>query len=756
MPDTITRETLTFPVGGMTCAACQARVQRALEKTAGVSGAAVNLMLQNATVTYDPALANPDGLVEVVRDSGYEAALPVPSQTIAEEQDELDRSREAEYRDYLTRALVTISLGVLAMAAMPFAMNQRVRYALLVVTLFVMVWAGRDFYVRAWAALRHRTSNMNTLVALGTGAAFGFSAAVTLAPGFFAARGIEAEVYYEAVILILGLLLLGHALEARAKRQTAVALRKLIDLAPKVARVRRDGRELELPIDRVLAGDVVLVRPGESLPVDGQIVRGASAVDESMVTGEPLPVERTVGDRVIGGTVNRTGAFELRATAVGADSVLARIVKLMRDAQATRAPIQRLADQISAIFVPTVIGLAVLTFVIWYVAVDTSPLVRALTAAISVLIIACPCAMGLAVPTAIMVATGRGAELGVLIKGGEALERVRTLQAILLDKTGTVTEGRPAVTEVLPAAGVEADRVLALAAGLERLSEHPLGEAIVRAAADRGIELAAVDAFRSLTGLGATGLVGESLVVVGNARMLGEFSLDPAPFASVAEGLTGEGKTVVYVGADGELLGLLAISDPPRATSRAAVARLRRMGLEVAMVTGDQPRTAAAVAREVGIETVVAGVLPEGKLAEIERRQAGGQVVAMVGDGINDGPALARADLGLAMGSGTDVAVEAGDITLMRPDLNAVADAIALSRETVRIMRQNLFWAFIYNVVGIPIAAGVLYPVLGLTLNPVIASAAMAMSSVSVVTNSLRLRRFDPRTVGAPRQGRTS
>jgi Cu+-exporting ATPase len=736
--------TTTFPVEGMTCAACQARVQRALDQAPGVSEAAVNLMLRSATVSFDPAVTSVDRLVEVVRDSGYDARPPEVAATLTAEQDRLERTEAEEYRAYLRKAVVSIVLGVGAMAAMPVAHLRVTRWVLLAASLVVMLWAGRHFYVRAWTALRHGTSNMSTLVALGTGAAFLLSAGVTIAPGFFERRGISADPYFEAIILIIALLLLGQALEARAKRQTAQALRRLADLAPRRARVRRNGADLDLPIEDVVTGDLLVVRPGETIPVDGRIETGRSAIDESMVTGEPLPVERGPGDRAIGGTLNRTGGFELRATAVGAATVLARIVKLMRDAQATRAPIQRLADRISAVFVPTVVAVAAGTFVVWLLSVESNGLARSLTAAVSVLIIACPCAMGLAVPTAVMVATGRGAQLGVLIKGGEALERARTLSTVLLDKTGTITQGRPVVTDLVPCGRFDAGTLLRLVASLERASEHPLAEAIVRAASERGLSLAPVVSFKALPGRGATGVVEGELVVVGTPALLDDYGLRVAELQPAADALSERGRTLVYAGISGELAGLLAVADPPRPTSRDAVARLRAMGLEVVMVTGDQPRTAHAVAREVGIEQVAAGLLPEEKLAEIQRRQQAGEIVAMVGDGINDAPALARADLGLAMSSGTDVAMEAGDVTLMRPDLHAVADAVSLSRRTVRVMRQNLFWAFIYNVIGIPVAAGALFPAFGIQLSPVLASAAMAASSVSVVSNSLRLRRWTP------------
>ncbi len=768
--------TLTFPVSGMTCAACQARVQRALERAPGVSDAAVNLMLQNATVTFDPGLTSPNRLVDVVRDSGYEAALPKADETAAEAQADLDAQQAVEYRSYLTKAIASVLLGAAAMVvSMPLMSGHPVvdplmrwssrvlsaplarwipalyrldhdtlRYSLLAVTVLVMGWAGRHFYTRAWAALRHRTANMNTLVALGTGAAFLLSLAATVAPGFFERRGVAPDVYYEAVILILGLLLLGHALEARAKRQTGVALRKLLDLAPKFARVVADGVDRDVPLEQVVVGDLLRVRPGERIPVDGQLVSGSSAVDESMVTGEPLPVERRIGDRVIGGTTSRTGSFEMRTLAVGSATVLARIVQLMRDAQATRAPIQRLADRVSAVFVPVVVGLALVTFVAWYLVADTAPAVRGLTAAISVLVIACPCAMGLAVPTAVMVATGKAAQLGLLIKGGEALERAGSLDTLLFDKTGTITLGRPAVTEVVPHGDRSAMRLLSRAASIERASEHPLAEAIVRRAVEDGVGVEPVESFKSIAGQGAVGIVDGSLIVVGNERLLDEHGLSVAPLVSPAARLAGDGNTIVYVGIDGELAGFLAVADSPRPSAAAAIARLNRMGLRTIMLSGDREATAWAVGRSVGLDQVIAGVSPEGKIAEVERRQQAGAVVGMVGDGINDAPALAKADVGIAMGSGTDVAIEAGDVTLMRPDLALVADAIELSRKTTRIMRQNLFWAFVYNVVGIPVAAGVLYPAFGIQLSPILASAAMALSSVSVVSNSLRLRRFRP------------
>ena len=785
-------EKVVIPVTGMTCAACQGRVQRTLSKSPGVVDASVNLMMGNATVAYDPATTSPEVLVERIRATGYGAELPRVEPSAFEQQAARDEEQAEEFHELRRKAVVSGAVGVVAMAlSMPlmaagahtahgpagdpfmrwamesltpalrsvapwlYAIPRPVlSYALLVLTLAVMAWAGRHFYTRAWAAFRHRAADMNTLIAVGTGAAFVYSAIATVAPGLFLRSGVAPDVYYEAVVIIIALILTGNAFEARAKRRTSAALRALAQLQPKTARVVRDGpngsEEVDVPTAQVRAGDTVVVRPGERLAVDGEIVQGQSAVDESMLTGESLPVAKSAGDRVIGGTINRTGTFRYRATSLGAESVLAQIVKLMRDAQGSRAPIQNLADRISAVFVPVVISIAVVTFAAWVATVYAGgagggeATVRAFAAAVAVLVIACPCAMGLAVPTAVMVATGRGAELGVLIKGGEALQRAGDVTTVVLDKTGTVTEGKPAVTDVVlgPSATVDEANLLLLAASLEASSEHPLAEAIVRHARERGLRLAPTEAFQSATGRGATGAVRGQAVAVGNEMLMREWAVDVAPLRAEAERLAGEAKTPMYVAVDGALAGLVAVADPIKATSREAIRRLHGMGLDVVMLTGDNQRTAAAVAGEAGVDHVVAGVLPEGKVGEIERLQRSGRVVAMVGDGVNDAPALARADVGIAIGTGTDVAVEAADVALMRGDLLGVAQAIQLSRRTMRTMKQNLFWAFVYNVIGIPVAAGLLYPAFGLLLSPILASAAMAFSSVSVVTNSLRLRRF--------------
>ena len=782
---------VVIPVSGMTCAACQSRVQRTLAKSPGVVDASVNLMMGNATVAYDPSATNPGALVETIRSTGYGAELPVAGRSAFDEQSARDLATAEEFTDLRRKAIVSGIAGAVAMIvsmpmmgrlatdgtghAMSGASDPFMRWAmatlepptrrllpwlyaipartlawvLLIITLGVMSWAGRHFYTRAWAAFRHHAANMDTLVAIGTGAAFMYSVVATIAPGFFLRHGVMPDVFFEAVIIIIALILTGNAFEARAKRQTSSALRALAQLQPKTARViRNNGAEVDVPVEQLARGDIVIVRPGERLPVDGEILSGSSAINESMLTGESLPVAKGVGDRVIGGTINATGSFRYSATTLGAESMLAQIVKLMRDAQGSRAPIQALADRVSGIFVPVVITIALATFATWFVAVHATggtagaAAVRAFAAAVAVLIIACPCAMGLAVPTAVMVATGRGAELGVLIKGGEALQRAGDVTTVVLDKTGTITEGKPTVTDIVqaPATELSRARMLALVASLERSSEHPLADAIVRFALLEGVTLHAVDQFQSATGRGASGVVDGHAVLVGNETLMREHEVDVSGLRAEADRLAGEARTPMFAAVDGRLSGLLAVADPIRPTSLSAIERLRGMGLGVVMLTGDNQRTADAVARTAGVDRVVAGVLPEGKVSEIARLQAEGSVVAMVGDGTNDGPALQQADLGVSL-PGTDIAAEASDVTLMRADLVGVVHTIQLSRRTMRTMKQNLFWAFVYNVIGIPIAAGVLFPATGLLLSPILASAAMAFSSVSVVTNSLRLRR---------------
>ncbi len=749
-------ETCSIPVSGMTCAACSARIQRTLEKTPGVVGAGVSLMTNTATVDFDPAATSPERLVDAIRGTGYGAELPTPGLSAEELFQTQDVERAEEVADLRRKFWVSAGLAVLAMAlSMPMAQvsPDAVHWILLGLTLPVVFWSGRHFYTRAWVAFRHRSADMNTLIAIGTGAAFLFSVFVTVADRWLVARGVTPQVYYEAVVWIITLVLLGNLLEARAKGRTSSAVRRLIGLRPDTARVRRDGRESDIPTSQVVVGDEILIRPGEWIPVDGMVLEGTSTVDESMLTGEPMPVAKAPGAMVVGATLNRNGALSIRATRVGRDTVLSHIIRLVRQAQGSKAPIQRLADRISAVFVPVVISIAIATFVVWFDVGPEPNYLHALISAVTVLIIACPCAMGLAVPTAVMVATGRGAERGVLIKGGEALERAGSVQTVVLDKTGTITAGRPSVTavELVPVpgdatdgssstGGVTRDDLLQLAASLERRSEHPLAEAVVEAAHGRGLALDEPEAVVADPGKGVTGRVKGRDVALGNRGLMQDRGVDVAALDALARAVADDGATPVFVAVDGRAAGLLAIADPVKPSSREAVGRLHALGLEVVMLTGDDRRTADSVARAVGVDRVVAEVLPDRKLDEVKRIQAERKVVAMVGDGLNDAPALAQADVGIAIGTGTDVAMETGTVTLIRGDLLGVPQAIELSRRAMRVIKQNLFWAFVYNVIGIPIAAGVLYPAFGILLTPAMAAAAMAVSSISVVSNSLRLR----------------
>jgi Cu+-exporting ATPase len=784
-------ERVTIPVTGMTCAACQSFIQRTLANQAGVQDASVNLMLNNATVTFDPGVTSTSTLVDTIRSSGYGAEAPVLHPSVLAEQEEHDAEQLREYKRLRLKAAVSLITGFFAMVlSMPlmsmssaggmermkdplmnwnmrvldpvlrrvlpwmYEMNDNtIRWFLFALAAFILGWAGRRFYTKAWSALLHKAADMNTLVALGTGAAFLYSAASTITPGFFIAHGIAPDVYFEAAILIVGLVLTGNALESRAKGQTASALRKLVQLQPKTATVLRNGVERELPVDTIREGDVVLVRPGARIPTDGKVISGRSSVDESMLTGESLPIEKTSQDRVMGGTLNQNGSFQYRTSGLGAGSTLAQIVWLLREAQGSRAPIQRIADRISAIFVPAVLGVAIVTFGAWRLFAPHAGIMQAFAAAVTVLVIACPCAMGLAVPTAVMVATGRGATFGILIKGGEALQRMEKIDTVVLDKTGTITAGRPQVTDILLAANEDADaasqdirdaedHLLCIAATLEHASEHPLAETVVRYARERGLALLQTQEFESLTGRGVVGIVAGERALIGNPALMEKYNIDVGLLQAAALRLAEQGKTSLWIAIDGRLAGIIAVADTIKPTSIEAIRQMHAEGLRVVMLTGDNERTAHAIAREAGVDEVIADVLPAGKVNAIKSLQEEHRVVAMVGDGVNDAPALAQADVGLTMASGSDIAMEAGDVTLMRCDLTGVAAAIALSRGTMRVMRQNLFWAFVYNVIGIPLAAGALYPVFGLLLSPVIASAVMALSSFSVVTNSLRLRRL--------------
>jgi Cu+-exporting ATPase len=751
-------ETTTLDIEGMSCAACAAAVEKSLSRTPGVQSALVNYATEKATVTYAPAEASPASLRTAVENAGYAVASRAPDTTAADRQAETDRQKAVAYRALRQRFAVAAGLALVIMAlsmsmlwpALLAHLNPRwLNYGLLALTLPVLLYSGREFYTSAWKGLRHRSANMDTLIALGTGTAFLYSLAATLAPGAFERHGLMPEVYYDTTATIIALILLGKVLEMRAKTRTSAAMRALLGLQARTARVvRPDGQEMDVPIEQVLPGDLVAVRPGEKIATDGLIETGHSAVDEAMLTGESLPVGKKPGDPVFGATLNKTGAFRFRVSKVGADTLLAQIVQLVEDAQGSRAPIQRLADKVSAVFVPVVVGVALLTFGLWFgLAPEATRLPLALVSFVAVLIIACPCALGLATPTAIMVGTGKGAEQGVLIRNAEALEKAYKIDTVLLDKTGTITRGEPAVTDFILAPGFQQADLLPLLAAVERQSEHPLAAAVVRyaeASQPAGPPLA-VDNFRAIEGQGAAATVAGQTVLIGNRRLLAEAQIDlPPGLARQADTLLAQAQTVLYVAVDGQPAGLLGVADTVRDTSAAAIQQLQQLGLQVVMMTGDNAPTAAKIAGEVGISRYFSEVLPQDKAQQVKLLQAEGRTVAMVGDGLNDAPALAQADVGLAMGSGTDVALEAAGITLMRSDLRSVVTAISLSRQTIRTIRQNLFFAFIYNLLGIPIAAGLLYPIWGIRLSPMLAAGAMALSSVSVLTNSLRLRAAKP------------
>jgi len=725
--DTPPAEKQTLDLQGMHCASCVARIERSLKKVAGVEEAAVNLATNRASVTYDPAQTSLAALIAAVEKAGY-GATPV-TETRPKEAEA--PGRDAALLNLIGAAVLTLPVLVLSMAGMGMAGMGRPAWAEWVfaaLTTAVVFGFGRQFFAGAWNALRHGgAATMDTLVALGASAAY-FS---SLAELIWTPR---PQVYFETAATIVTLILLGRWLEARAKRRATDTIQSLIALAPKTARrVAGDGSEQDVPVETLRPGDILRIRPGEKVAVDGVVTGGASAVDEALLTGESLPAEKTVGDTVIGGTLNKSGTLLYRASATGADTTLAHMVRLVEEAQGSKAPVQRLADAVSAVFVPAVLGIALITFLIWFFGLHAG-VVGALAPAVAVLVIACPCALGLATPTAIMVGVGRGAALGILIKNGEALERAHTIGRVVFDKTGTLTEGKPALTDVVLHDGLDRRGLLRLAAAAERGSEHPLGRAIVEGADAEGL-VGEAETFTSLAGSGVRASVEGRDVLVGTAALLRESGVVVPEAAEVDMArLEAEGKTSILVAVGGVEAGLLAVADTVRPGAKDAVARLHRMGLSVALLTGDSPRVADAVAAEVGIHEVEAGVRPDGKAAAIKGRQDGGRVrVAMVGDGVNDAPALAQADLGIAMGKATDVAMAAADITLLRADLNGVADAILLSRRTMKIIRQNLFWAFIFNIVGIPLAA------LGL-LNPMLAALAMAGSSVTVVTNSLRLK----------------
>ncbi len=744
-----------FPVGGMTCASCVARVEQALSGVPGVVSAGVNLAAEKATVEF-VAGTEFAALRQAVREAGYELG------TEAETLEDVTTAARRELRVVRNRFILAAVLAVLVMSLGFIPSFPGKPYLLWALATPVQFWAGWRFYRGTWGALRHRTADMNTLIVVGTSAAYLYSVMAILFPGLFAAGGLEPHLYFDTSAMIITLILLGRFLEARARGQTSAAIKNLIGLQPKTALVIRDGGEAEIPIEDVQVGDLILVRPGGRVPVDGIVRQGYSSVDESMISGESIPVEKKAGDEVIGATINKTGSFRFEATKVGRDTTLARIVRLVEEAQGSKAPIQRLADVIASYFVPVVIGIALITFVIWYFVGPAPAFTFALLNFIAVLIIACPCALGLATPTAIMVGTGKGAEHGILIRSAGTLERAHRISAVVLDKTGTLTRGEPGVTDIVAAPPSSQEEVLRLAASAERGSEHPLGEAIVQAAVERKLELSPAADFEAIPGHGVAARVGKRELLLGSLRLMTDRGFSLNGLEKEADRLWSEGKTVMFLGVDRRVVGIIALADTVKPGAGGVVAELHRMGIEVLMLTGDNRRTAEAIAAEAGIDRVLAEVLPEDKAQQVGRLQREGRVVAMVGDGINDAPALAQADVGIAIGTGTDVAMETGDITLISGGLGGIITAISLSKRTLRTIKQNLFWAFAYNTALIPVEAGVLYLAFGQGgvpaglrfvlgdfgfLNPILAAAAMAASSITVVLNSLRLRGFQAREV---------
>ncbi len=735
--DTETTERLTLSIEGMHCASCVARVEIALKNVPGVVDASVNFALESASIRYMPGQATPETLAEAVRNVGYNVREePQPADHVySPRRDHHAENEAALRRRFIAAALLTVGIFTLMYSELwGFSLGIPMEIALTLQAILatpVQFWAGWQFYSGAWAAARQKTTDMNTLIAVGTSAAYFYSLVALL-------RG-STELYFDTAAAIITLILLGRLLEARAKGRASAAIKKLLGLQPKTARLLRDGKELDIPVEEVRVGDVILVRTGEKIPVDGVVLEGRSSVDESMITGESIPVEKMAGAEVIGATLNKTGSFQMRATKVGKETALAQIIQLVEEAQASKPPIQQLVNVVASYFVPGVMLIALLAFIGWTVVAHNALL--GLLSAVAVLIVACPCALGLATPTSILVGTGKGAENGIFIRSGESLEVARAVTTVVLDKTGTVTRGEPRLTDVLAFNGFQESEVLTLAASVERGSEHPLAEAIVTGARERGLALADTQEFVALPGRGVRARLernGQSHhVLLGNGLLMREERLSLDGITSHAERLSGEGKTPMFVAVDGRVVGLIAVADTVKAESAEAVSALKKMRLEVVMITGDNHRTAQAIARQVGVDRVSAEVLPEGKAQEVKKLQEQGKIVAMVGDGINDAPALAQADVGIAIGTGTDVAIEAADITLVSGDLRGVVTAIALSRATIRNVKQNLFWAFIYNVVLIPLAA------FGM-LNPILAAAAMGLSSVSVVSNALRLRWFRP------------
>jgi Cu+-exporting ATPase len=751
--------TTTLKLQGMSCASCAKSIENIIRSISGVSECNVNFATEQASVIYDATKTNLQAIQEAVNAAGYSASPFQEDNLFATQDDDIEQQRRLSASRQLKQkvAIGTIISLILVIGSLPAMTGLPIPFIPMWLHNFwlqaalsapVQFWCGKSFYVNTWKALKRHTATMDTLIALGTSAAYFYSLFVTFFPEFLTNQGLTPHVYYETSAVVITLILLGRFFESRAKQQTSEAIRKLISLQPKTARVIRNGKEEDLAISQVQVGDIILVRPGEKIPVDGEVIEGYSSVDEAMVTGESLPVKKQVGEQVIGATINKTGSFKFKATKVGLDTFLAQIVKLVQQAQGSKAPIQKLADQITGWFVPAVIVIAIATFLLWYTLMGNVTL--ALMTTVGVLIIACPCALGLATPTSIMVGTGKGAENGILFKEAESLELAHKLQVIVLDKTGTLTLGKPTVTDLVTVKGTANSnemQLIHLAASLEKNSEHPLAEAVVEYSKSQQVKLSEAENFEAIVGSGVQGYVCHRFVQIGTQSWMTELGIDTQVLKTQWDRLEYLGKTVIWIAIDGKTEAIMGISDALKPSSANAVRSLQKMGLEVVMLTGDNQRTAEVIAREVGIKRVFAEIRPHQKAAQVEKLQRQGKVVAMVGDGINDAPALAQADVGIAIGTGTDVAIAASDITLISGDLQGIITAIQLSRATMRNIRQNLFFALIYNIAGIPIAAGILFPIFGWLLNPIIAGAAMSLSSVSVLTNALRLRNFQAKTL---------
>ena len=757
MNTTTKTEKINLKLRGMSCASCASSIESAIRNVPGVESCNVNFGAEQAAIEYNPRRTSIQEIQDAVEEAGYSSYSLQEQEMITGEDDAEKAARIAESRDLLRKVIVGgIISSILVVGSMPMMTGLEIPFIpawlhnpwlQLILTIPVQFWCGYGFYIHGWKAFKRHAATMDTLIALGTSAAFFYSVFATIFPSFFLNQGLMPEVYYEIAAVVVTMILLGEWFENRAKGQTSEAIRQLMGLQARDARVIRNGREMDIPISEVQIDDIILVRPGEKIPVDGEIVSGSSTIDEAMVTGESIPVKKQPGDEVIGATINKTGSFKFRATRVGADTVLAQIVKLVRDAQGSKAPIQRLADKVTGWFVPAVIAIAISTFVLWFVIMGNVSL--AMITTVSVLIIACPCALGLATPTSVMVGTGQGAENGILIKGAESLELAHKLQTIVLDKTGTITQGKPTVTNYQAVRGISNCAELNLlryCAAVERNSEHPLAEAVVKYAESQQIDISESYDFEAVAGSGVQGIVSDRLIQIGTQRWMSELGIKTDTLQQQKDTWETEAKTVVLIAVDGELKGIMGIADAIKPDSTAAVRALRKLGLEVVMLTGDNQKTAEAIARQVGIVRVEAEVRPDQKAAKVRELQQEGKIVAMVGDGINDAPALAQADVGIAIGTGTDVAIAASDITLISGELQGIVTAIQLSKATINNIRQNLFFAFIYNVLGIPIAAGILFPFFGWLLNPIIGGIAMAFSSVSVITNALRLRNFSGRS----------